>query len=517
MTTPHKARNFRLRPGEPLTRGNPDPDLPQAETDILADAAAPGTAPPGPAETLAAIRAEGLTGRQLRMARRVAQKNGIAAESDYEAVLKLRRRGIDPFRMTGVVDLVAAPGEPGPAVQLPQTAPGRLPAPRVLNEEQRASEIRKVQHDIIRRRRRNFVLLGARLAIFVLLPTLIAGWYYFQMATRMYATKSEFVITKAESMAASGLGGLFQGTQFATSQDSIAVQGYLQSRDALIRLDGELGYKALFSQPSIDPVQRLPEGASDEAAYKLYRRQVKIGYDPTEGIIKMEVIAPDPASSQSISEALIRYAEERVDHLTQRVREDQMKGARDSFADAETKVASAQARVLTLQQQLGVLDPLSESNVVMSQVSTFEIELQKKRLELQQLLDNAQPNKARVEGAKGDIARLEALIAQLRTKLTENTAGSESLAEITGQLRIAEADLETRQLMLGQAMQQLETARIEADRQTRYLSVSVRPIAPDVPTYPRAFENTVLAFLIFAGIYLMISLTASILREQVAA
>ena len=244
---------------------------------------------------------------------------------------------------------------------------------------------------------------------------------------------------------------------------------------------------------------------------------MKIGYDPTEGIIKMEVIAPDPASSQSISEALIRYAEERVDHLTQRVREDQMKGARDSFADAETKVASAQARVLTLQQQLGVLDPLSESNVVMSQVSTFEIELQKKRLELQQLLDNAQPNKARVEGAKGDIARLEALIAQLRTKLTENTAGSESLAEITGQLRIAEADLETRQLMLGQAMQQLETARIEADRQTRYLSVSVRPIAPDVPTYPRAFENTVLAFLIFAGIYLMISLTASILREQVAA
>lgn len=43
-----------------------------------------------------------------------------------------------------------------------------------------------------------------------------------------------------------------------------------------------------------------------------------------------------------------------------------------------------------------------------------------------------------------------------------------------------------------------------------------QPIATDEPAYPRAFENTVLALLILAGIYLMISLTASILREQVA-
>ena len=73
-----------------------------------------------------------------------------------------------------------------------------------------------------------------------------------------------------------------------------------------------------------------------------------------------------------------------------------------------------------------------------------------------------------------------------------------------------------RQLLLQQAAQQLETARIEANRQQRYLSVSVSPVAPDVASYPRAFENTAVAFLIFAGIYLMIALTASILREQVS-
>ena len=64
--------------------------------------------------------------------------------------------------------------------------------------------------------------------------------------------------------------------------------------------------------------------------------------------------------------------------------------------------------------------------------------------------------------------------------------------------------------------QQVEQTRMEANRQVRYLTTSVRPVPAEEPSFPRKFENTILAFLIFSGIYLMISLTASILREQVS-
>jgi capsular polysaccharide transport system permease protein len=40
-------------------------------------------------------------------------------------------------------------------------------------------------------------------------------------------------------------------------------------------------------------------------------------------------------------------------------------------------------------------------------------------------------------------------------------------------------------------------------------------VRPEDPSYPRKFENTLLSFLIFGGVYLIMSLTASILREQV--
>lgn len=473
------------------------------------------------AEVLA-VRAEGLTARQLRLARRVALRNGINAQSDEEAVVLLRRKGINPFRHEMGEDLVLGTdltvatddgAAPAPAARTKQT----LPSTEVLSENERARAIIDMQRDIVRRRRRNFTMLMLRLAFFVFLPTLVAGLYYYKYATPLYATKSEFQIQKAEGMGLGAGGGLLSGTQFATSPDAIAVQGYLQSREAMLRLDESLGYKAHFARDIIDPLQRLDSNATNEAAYKLYKRNVKIAFDPTEGIIKMEVIAADPASSQQFAEALLTYAEEQVDHLTQRVREDQMTGARESYEDAETKVRVAEQKVLDLQQKLGVLDPKAESAALMTQVAELEGEFRVKQLELGQLLDNAKPNAARVEGVKGDMARLQAEIDGLRGSMTDGGSGDLSLAEISGQLRIAETELQTRQLMLSKALEQQEVARIEANRQVRYLSVSVSPTAPDEATYPKAFENTALAFMIFAGIYLMLSLTASILREQVTA
>lgn len=108
------------------------------------------------------------------------------------------------------------------------------------------------------------------------------------------------------------------------------------------------------------------------------------------------------------------------------------------------------------------------------------------------------------------------MIAQTRQQLTQGNETRASLAAISGELRIAEGDLATRQELLAQSAAQLETARIEANKQVRYLSMSVAPIPPDEPSYPKAFQNTLVAFLVFSGIYLMLSLTASILREQVS-
>ncbi|PRY95710.1 capsular polysaccharide transport system permease protein [Hasllibacter halocynthiae] len=547
MNTTPRAQKFRIRrtggPGAPRPAGTPggarqafDPGLAHAarKADSMAGEVASPTEVAGETE-IEAIRREGLTGRQLALARRVAARHRIAVSSDLDAVRQLRARGIDPFAPGGALALAKAPkadADEGPLPGLPTAVPqgepqvpatrksDNAPVPAMFSPEERDAQIARMQRDIARRRRRALALLATRLTFFLLVPTLIVGWYFYRIATPMYATHTQMQIKQAEAgtgTGGGGLGGLFSGTSFGSSEDSIAVQGYLTSRDAMIRLDAEQGFTDHFQQPGIDPLNRLPPDAGLEEAYALYDRMVRIGYDPTEGVIRMEVIAADPQVSQRWSEALISYAEERVDNLTLRLREGQLEGAEDSFREAEEAMNGARANVLRLQELNGIADGEAVVQARLAQVAELEGQLVLKRLQLEALLDNARPNQARVDGLRADIGRLEEAVAALNAEVLESGDDERSLARVASELAVAEAELMTRQLMLTQAMEQLTTARIEAGRQTRYLSLGVEPVPPDVPTYPRAFENTILAFLIFAGVYLLISLTGAILREQVGA
>lgn len=442
-----------------------------------------------------------------RKARRKARQLGIDAENDAEAARLLEERGINVL---------------GDEVSILDTRENILtqdyaePGGGTVNDAERLAAIHEIQRSLVSRRRFRLFLLVLRLLFFVALPTSIVGYYYYNIASDMYETKAEFIIQKNDAQGSAGLGGLLAGTGFAKSEDSIVVQGFLTSREALTRLDAEHGYRDHFESEDIDEYQRLEANASLEAAYEFYRKNVTVGYDPSEGVIRLEVIARTAEASQRFAEALIVYAEERVDALSQRVREDQMRGTGDAYAQAEAKMLEAQQVVLTFQEQRGIFSAEAELASQMSIISSLERTIEEKRLALNVQLSNEQPNPIRVSALEKEMELLEKRVQELRTGMTESTETVASLASISAELQIAEANLLTRQLMLQQALQQVEFARIEANRQVRYLSMGVEPIAPDIPTYPRKFENTVLAFIVFMGIYIMMSLTISILREQVS-
>lgn len=526
MTTKPKISRFRIWRGpqaeDSANAPEAAPKAPDAESEQPQAESAP--------EQIAAIAKEGLTGRQLRLARRVAAKNGIFAASDYDAVRQLRAAGIDPFQRSSILDLVT----PDPAVRGKKTPRAKLPdlgdtgeaasAPSVPATQaetaasRNAAEILRIQRDIARRRRRKLFFLFARLSLFVFLPTAIVGWYYTRVATPMYATNAEIVIQQAQPQngAAGGFGALFQGTSMATQQDSIAVQSYLASREAMLRLDADHGFKAHFGDPDIDDIQRLPDGATNEEAFALYTDHVVISYDPTEGLIRMEVIAADPTKSYEFSQALIGYAEEQVDQLTQRLRADQMRGALESYEAAEQRRADALAAWLAIQQEVRQIDAASEAATKRGQIDRLENQRLDLDRTLRARLSVERPSAVQVQSLRDQIANIDAQIAALEEDLIGTGSDQASVVLNNAELRTAEENYNFQTMMVQQALTQMETARIEANRQVRYLSQSVRPVIPDQATYPRAFENTLLAFLIFSGIYLMLSITVSILREQVS-
>lgn len=427
----------------------------------------------------------------------------------------LQERGFDVTRdRVTMLDTTAASQNP-----IPGGAAGKAPAasPDVITEEQRQADIKKIQKSIARRRQARFFLIGLRLLIFVAFPTWLAGYYFYVVATPMYQVDSQMVIQKPDSGGSSsgGLGGLLGGGGLSNLEDSVIVQGYLNSREAMLRLNDENGFIAHFQQDFVDDIQRMPSDISNEAAYAKYEKYVQIGYDPTEGVIRMSVIALTPQKATEFSRALIAFAEERVDQLAAPVRRDQLTVARNNYDDAEQAVLDAAERVLLLQQSAGVISPDADATGQMTIVNNLEAQLDQRRLALEEINRNEAPNLAQVRAIELDISGLSARISARRAAMFTSNDTNASLARVSGELSIARTNLEMRQMLLQQSLSSLEAARIETIRQTRYLSLAVAPIAPDVPTHPKSLENTLLALTLFFGIYIFLSLTVAILREQI--
>ena len=531
MTMKHKIEKYRIKglASKLAQRGKQEDSdqIQQSQQSLKNVAKGSGVAKAQAAQNpigqdLEAVRQEGLNARQLRMARRTAQNHGLPFETDHEAVLKLRMQGIDPFERGNVLDIQAKSDltSQDSKGQLPQKiAMSKVPA--VLTKQadpnpgaKRVAEIMALQKDMIRRRRRNILMLVLRLAAFIFLPTLISGYYFSSLATPMYSSKSAFQIIKADS-GLGGAGGLLSGTQFATTPDAIAVQSYLESKEAMLRLDRDAGFKAHFSEPSIDVLQRLPENASNESAYKVYKKRIKLGFDPTEGVVNMEVISANPEVSDAFSKALIAYAEAKVDGMSDEKKKNQLADAKQSLQSAMEERSKAQESLVELQQST-LLDPGAYAGSLRAQITSLEQQILTKELQLDALLDNLKPNESRVSGVRADIRRLRQAKIDTEETIKAPMDNGMTLAELLSRIQVSMADVATRDMMFQSALEHLRATESDATSQSRYLTLAVEPVIAESASHPHAFEDTLTVLLILSGIYLLISITASILREQVS-
>src|SRR3954453_21917839 len=82
------------------------------------------------------------------------------------------------------------------------------------------------------------------------LPTLIAGVYFFGIASDLYMSEVKFVVRGPQKGPVSAISAMLSsGAGSAVSEDTYAVHEYLMSRDAVRRLEQEDDLRSLLSRP----------------------------------------------------------------------------------------------------------------------------------------------------------------------------------------------------------------------------------------------------------------------------
>src|SRR5271169_1308331 len=149
------------------------------------------------------------------------------------------------------------------------------------------------------------------------LPTLIAGVYYFAIASDLYLSEAKFIVRSPKQVQTSGIGALLQSTGLGRAEDdTAAVQDFVMSRDAVRRLEQKNDLRDMFDRPEGDFIMRFPGirfwRKDFEALFSRYDHFVSVTTDSSTAVTTLGVKSYRPEDAHAIASALLAYSEQLI-------------------------------------------------------------------------------------------------------------------------------------------------------------------------------------------------------------
>lgn len=353
----------------------------------------------------------------------------------------------------------------------------------------------------------------------VLLPSALAAAYFLFYATDIYVSESCYVVRSPNKQSAStgGFGALLEGagfSGFAKAPDDVhAINQYIRSRDALAYLDERLDLHTAWRSDSIDLFNRFdPLGRDDsrEALHEYYLERVQAVSDSASGITTLTVSGFTPEQVLEINKLLLGKAEELVNILNERGRNDLIRFAENEVKLAEEKAKKAAEALSEFRNTQAVVDPEKQTMMHFEQISRLQEELIRTRAQLTQLKvfspDNPRPPALEL--------RARTLENEIASETEKITGGEESLASKAAEYQRLQLDREFADKQLAVAMSSLEGARNEAQRQQLYLETIARPSLPDEAAYPKRLRGIATTFILGIVAWGILSMLLAGVREH---
>jgi capsular polysaccharide transport system permease protein len=336
--------------------------------------------------------------------------------------------------------------------------------------------------------------------LFVVLPALLAGFYFWLIASREFVAEARFVIRNANlapiPQAVGDAMGLVRmlGASSGGTQDAFVVTNYIKGRTIVGDLGGKARMEALYSRPNIDWWSSLPLESSFEDVWKYWRRKVTAIIDTRSGIITLEVRAFTREDAHQIAKEIVALSERLVNDISERSRHDALTRAETELHDAQVRLHESRDQLLNFRNQQQLLDPRMSAESIgdtLTQLVHEKIELENDLASVSGLTLPNTPNQLLL---RSRITNVDRQIADFRAKLAGNksdTALSTQLAAYENlqlQVRFMERLYEIAEAAYEKARQALESQQL-------YVVMVVRPTIPERAIYPRRTLNTLLTFI----------------------
>jgi capsular polysaccharide transport system permease protein len=366
---------------------------------------------------------------------------------------------------------------------------------------------------LLERRQARFRELSRQLALFIGVPTLIVAVYLFFIATPLFETESAFTVQTSQDSAAPPAGGLFAvAVSSSTMPDAFKAREFILSHQMMTLMEEKHGFMSYFESSEMDPLSRLgaiPGLNTDRHAY--YLRRVKVGVDVQEGLLRLHVQARTPEDAVRFARNILEFAELQVNHLSEKVRTDQITSLNADAEEAEKQVLLSRREVAAVQSRRGDIAPEETTAGIYQLISNLEIQVADTERERDTLLQNGLDKSPMLPRLEARISALQKQIGEQRGRLVDR-GSNRSLQRTLGEYENAMVLKEIAQTRWESALRTLEQAKLQVLRQRRYFVIVVEPSAPTSSSTFDIFGKIATILLALLGIYAVVRVILAMRR-----
>jgi len=317
----------------------------------------------------------------------------------------------------------------------------------------------------------------------VLLPAIVAGIYYFGIASRQYVSEVRFAV-RASGNAGNLLGGLGPFASSQRTEDALVIADYIRSRRLFEELDGELGLKRRYALPGADFLSRLDERDPIEDLVRYWRSKVDVKIDKNSGVVTVTARAFAADDALVIAQAIVARSEHLANELSERARRDAVRQSEGELQRAERGLQISIEDMRQTRNSQGVLDATKTAEAITKVITELrgrllllegDYELQKPTVSV--TAPQMKVLTSQIETLRRQIAALEQRIA--------GTQGPATLTDSQGQLERRAIERKIAEQQYALAVAEFERARLEQASKQVYLMVFVPPRLAEDALYPK--------------------------------
>ena len=350
----------------------------------------------------------------------------------------------------------------------------------------------------------------------VVLPSVVAATYYFFIAADQYVAEFRFALRAVDPVRAE-VGGLFQGSVAPSpvGVDSYALVQYVGSRDILDELGKTLELRAMFSRPEADWLARLPLPVSIEELVRYWKTQVDAFFDVTNGTIVVKACAFTPDDALKLAQGILASAERLVNDLSARARRDTLRNSEKEVHRAERRLKTTLSRLAEFRDREGIIDPRKTADATQALAGRIRDEIVRTDTELATVKHYMRSDAPSVRILEARVQSLHGQLSSVESEVTDTERSrSEVLSRVMASYERLESERSFAEKAYQHALEALDRARMNADRQQVYIAGFVQPSLPEEALYPRRTRSVGIVAFLSCAVWLIGVITIQTVREH---